>query len=289
MATLKLSTVMAHSSQRYELGLDEQVTVGAIAQALSHHDPALMCSTLELGRLVQPERRLQDMDVQNGDRLVILTKPPRYAELPGGPRPGDSILVFSLRDFVMRSHGQTSLLLGKYDPARPVKPDIDLHNFISPPSLEVLPHECLRFDFDSEYHQWHVQRLGAARVMVDEYELGAEPIPVTGKCRLRFFHPASVRPLGEISLKVEAVAAGDSRAYLQPGENAVTVYVGAETASQTLNVSENLSFERIVKGLAAYNRVALTAYTRLCWLRLLNPETPLYALGGDTLYAARRV
>ena len=55
-----------------------------------------------------------------------------------------------------------------------------------------------------------------------------------------------------------------------------------------LNLSDNLSFERIVKALAAYNRVTLTAYYQLYWLRLLNPDTPLLYLGSNMLYAAHR-
>lgn len=288
MLTIKLSTVMAHASQRYELQLNEWVSVGTIAEVLSQHDPSLMYGTLELARTVQPEERLQDMDVQNGDRLVILTKPPRYAELPGGPRPGDPILVFSLHDFAIRSRGQTRLLMGKYDPARSIKPDIDLHNFIAPPSLDSLPDECLSFEFDTTHRQWYVRRVGAVRVMVDEFELGVQPIPVSGSNRLRFFHPTATRPIGEIGLQIESVRADTNRAYLEAGDTPITVFVGAETDRQMLNLSDNLSFERIVKALAAYNRVTLTAYYRLYWLRLLNPDTPLLYLGSNMLYAANR-
>jgi hypothetical protein len=130
--------------------------------------------------------------------------------------------------------------------------------------------------------------LGTARVMVDEFELGSQPIPITGNNRLRFFHPATVRPVGEICLDIQAVNADDERTYLEAGEFPVTVYVGVETSGQTLNVSDNLSFERIVKALAAYNRAGTAAYYRLCLLRLLNPDTPLAYLGGNMLYAARR-
>src|SRR3712207_3066876 len=92
MASIKLSTVVVNASRRYDVTLSEQVTVGGIARYLSQHEAYVDATTLEIARPVLPAQRLQDLDIQVGDRLLIFTQPPSLADLPAALTPGDKTL-----------------------------------------------------------------------------------------------------------------------------------------------------------------------------------------------------
>ena len=138
MATIKLTTGMAHSSHHYVFHLGNRVTVGEIAQYLSQSEPHLAVNTLELARPVQGHQRLQDVDIQVGDRLVAFLQPAKRVELPKPPSPGDKILKFSLADLEIDSRGKTGILVGKPDESQEMMPDIDLRYFVAPESLVVV-------------------------------------------------------------------------------------------------------------------------------------------------------
>ncbi len=295
MASFRLSTTIVHSGHYYTLQLSEQVTVGETAQYLSQYESHLAVSTLEIARPVQISHRLQDIDIQTGDRLIVFIQPAKHAELPASLRPGDKTLKFSLGDSEISSRGKKGVLVGKPDESEQVMPDIDLRYFIPPEHLEFISRGCLWLNFDEADKTWYVSRMGQTRVMIDEFELGADKIPLNDDQWLRFYRgtddprQSANRPIGELRLTVEEVQSHDGIINFEPGNQRLNVQVGSERESQTLNVSENLRIGQVATSLALYNDIPLTPEARLFLARLLPPDAKIQTLklGKDEfLYTA---
>jgi hypothetical protein len=296
MASIKLSTVVVNASRRYDVQLNEQVTVGGIARYLSQHEAYVDATTLEMARPVLPAQRLQDLDIQVGDRLLIFTQPPQLTDLPAALTPGDKTLKFSLGDIEISSRGKKSLLVGKPDEAREIFPDIDLRNFISPTLLGFVSRECLRVEFDEQSKLWYAEKIGQTRLMIDDFELSDEKVALDGERWLRFYrasddpkHP-DCRPVGVIHVQVEEMQSRPDVSYFRSGSRHLAMCVGTERESHTLNASESLTLGRVVAGLAAYNKTVLSPSYRLFLMRLVSPNTPIqsFNLGSDGfLYAPR--
>lgn len=294
MATIRLPTQMAHSRHQYVLTLNEQVTVGRLARYLSQQEAYVDASTLEIARPVQPTQHIQDVDINPGDRLVIFTSDADKAELAAPLRPGDKLVKFAVGDVVVASRGKKSLLIGKPDGAREAAVDIDLRNFISPRSLNFISRECLRIDYEDRNKTWFATKVGRTRVLLDEYEIGSDKVPLGDHAMMRFYRanddPRSVRPLGEIRVIVETVQSRDDIIYLEQGKQFLNLQVGVPRESAALNVSENVTFGQIVTSLSAYHHMGIPQEMSLYLLRLLAPETRVSALtlGQDEfLYASR--
>lgn len=294
MATIRLPTQMVHSRHQYVLTLNEQVTVGRLARYLSQQEAYVDASTLEIARQVQPSQHIQDVDINPGDRLIICTSAPEQAELPAPLRPGDKVVKFAVGDVQVASRGKKSLLIGKPDGAREAAVDIDLRNFISPKSLNYISRECLRIDYDERNKTWFATKVGRTRVLLDEYEIGSDRVPLGDHSTMRFYRanddPRSVRALGEIRVMVETVQSRDDILYLEQGNQFVNLQVGVPRESAALNVSENVVLGQIVTGLATYHRIGIPQEFSLYLLRLLPPERRIdsLTLGPDEfLYASR--
>lgn len=294
MATIRLPAQMVHSRQQYDVTLKETVTVGRLARYLSQQEAYVEASTLELARPVQPQQRIQDVDVQPGDRLVIFTSDAERAELAAPLRQGDKLVKFAVGDTIVASRGKKSLLIGKPDGPRETAVDIDLRNFISPKSLNFISRECLRLDYDERNKTWYATKIGRTRVMVEEYELGNEKVPLGDYTMLRFYRanddPRTTRPLGEIRAMVETVQSRDDIIYLESGNRLLPVQVGVARESVALNVSENVTLGQIITSLSAYQRSGIPQNPSLYMLRLLAPETAVgeLKLGQDEfLYTTR--
>lgn len=294
MATIRLATQIVHARQQYVLTLNEHVTVGRLARYLSQQEAYVDASTLEIARPVLPTQRIQDVDVQPGDRLMIFTGDAENAELAAPLRQGDKLVKFAVGDVLVASRGKKSLLIGKPDGPRETAVDIDLRNFISPRSLNFISRECLRLDYDERNKTWFATKIGRTRVLMDEYEIGADRVPLGDHATLRFYRanddPRTTRPLGEIRAMVEMVQSRDDIIYVEQGSKFVNVQVGVPRESVALNVSENVSLAQIVTGIAAYRRTGIPQNVVLYMLRLLAPETRVgsITLGQDEfLYTSR--
>lgn len=294
MATIRLPTQMVHARQQYALTLNESVTAGRLARYLSQQEAYVDASTLEVARPVLPTQRIQDVDVQPGDRLVIFTGDADNAELAAPLRPGDKLVKFAVGDVIVASRGKKSLLIGKPDGPRETAVDIDLRNFISPKSLNFISRECLRLDYDERNKTWFANKVGRTRVLLDEYEIGADKVPLGDHVMLRFYRanddPRTTRPLGEIRAMVETVESRDDILYIEQGSHFVNMQVGVPRESVALNVSENVLLAQIVTGLAAFHRAGIPQNATLYLLRLLAPETRVgeITLGQDEfLYTSR--
>jgi len=293
MPTLKLPAVMAQASQHYRAQLNGQVRVGEVARYLAQYEARIESSTLEIARPVQVSQRLQDIDMRPGDRLVVFSGTPRPAELPAPLRPGDKMLKFRLGDFEMNSRGKKALLLGKADESQGSIPDVDLRYFFPARNLEFISRNCLTLTFDEARRAWLALKTGQTRVTLDELELGAHPVTLNDEQWLRFYRanddPAGGKPIGEIRLTIETVAAGEAIPGLPQGNYPLEVRVGLEKETQLLKASDNIRLGQIVSSLAVHNRAALNTEIQAYVMRLASPEARLGTLGlgtGEFLYAA---
>lgn len=295
MATLKLSTVMVYSGHDYTFHLGDRVTVGEIAQYLSQYEPHLSLTTLEIAHPVQRDQRLQDIDIQMGDRLISFMQPVKHVDLPSPVTPGDKVLRFALGDLVIKSRGKKGILVGRPDETQQIIPDIDLGYFVAPESLEHISRGCLWLSFDEYNRAWYASKLGQTRVMVDEFELGTDKLPLNDTQWLRFYRPSDnpkdkkTRPLGTLQLSVEEAQAPDDIHAFEPGNWRLNVHVGLESDGQTVRASEGLRVEQVLEHLARYNDTTLPAEAQLYLARLVSPEVRMHTLdmGYDAvLYAS---
>lgn len=291
---MRVSAKLVRQQQSYILNLGDSMRVGNLARYLSQQEAYIDTSTLELARPVQATQRLQDVDIQAGDRLIICTAKPTQAELPAPLNPGDKIIRLIMGDVEVSSRGKKMLTIGKPDTNRDV--DIDLRNFISPKQLNYVSRDTMRLEFDERSKTWYAARTGRTRLLINEYELTADRIPLGDLSLLKVYraneepsNPA-FRPLVEIKLVTETVQSRDDIIYLEAGDRPFRIQVGVERESASLNVSENVPFGQIVTGLAAHLNMGMNTDYDMYILRLIPPITRLEAiqLGNDEfLYAAR--
>jgi hypothetical protein len=292
---MKLSTVVVSSRKRYAIPMGDTNTVGRLARYLSQQEAFVDASTLEIARALSPTQKLQDIDLQAGDRLAVFTAPAERGTLTEPLNPGDKVLTFSVGSVEISSRGKKSLVIGKPDVNRESNIDIDLRSLVSPKTLGFISRETLRLDFDDRNKTWFASRLGKTRVLIDELEVGDKRVPISDVAVLRLYRAGddpknpAVPPLAQIQITAEAVQSSDDIVYLDPGSKALNVHVGDEPGKRVLNVSENVPFGQIVTALTQH--LGLTTNSAAAYLlRLVPPATPVNTLemGQDEfLYAAR--
>lgn len=103
---MRVSAKLVRQQQSYILNLGDSMRVGNLARYLSQQEAYIDTSTLELARPVQATQRLQDVDIQAGDRLIICTAKPTQAELPAPLNPGDKIIRLIMGDVEVSSRGK---------------------------------------------------------------------------------------------------------------------------------------------------------------------------------------
>jgi hypothetical protein len=295
--TTRVPASLVTSSFSYSLQLAGRVSVGEIASYFSRYEPYVSATTLEIALPVKASQRLQEVDFGSGDRLVMFTGLPQQVDLPRRLNPGDKILRFRRGDFEITSHGKKGVLLGRGDMHR--QPDIDLRHFIEPGLMEFIAPDCVWLQFDDTARSWFISRPGYTRVLIDEYELSATPLPLEGRRKVRFFPPAGTRDfpadrmIGELTLVVEDIRGDESEPSLESGGYRLRVMIGTERDSQTLRASYNLIMGQMITSLAAYYGAPLGADTRLYRLRPVQPGSQIQALNIAPdemfLYATRQL
>lgn len=291
---MRLSTQLVNTRQSYALNLGERVTVGKLARYLSQQEAFIDVSTLEIARPVGPTQRLQDVDLQAGDRLAIFVSAPQPGELTAPLNPGDKVARFVVGDVVITSRGKKSLQVGKPDPQRDV--DIDLRNLVSPRAIGFISRETMRLDFDDRSKVWYAARTGKTRVLINEFELGTERVPLSDVTTMRLYRAGdeptnpAFQPLAVIRIEMETVQNREDIVYLDQGAVRTPIQIGVGKDRLTLNVSENVPLGQVAGSLLSYHKLNPATEYQICLLRLIPPATPLgaVALGQDEfLYAAR--
>ncbi|MDX2161452.1 MAG: hypothetical protein SF162_09025 [bacterium] len=299
MTPLRIAAAIVPALELHRLYLAPGTTMRAAAAHLNEtvrtSDPA---HTLEWARPVMPAHRLEELDLIGGDRLLIVRQPPALFGTGAldGPLPGAGAVTVAGGGLAVQGGGKPRLILGKADPYRAFVPDIDLSPFIAPTQIDYLSRVCALLEFVPLAvggGRWHMSKAGVTRVLLDDFEIGAEPIPVEGQHRLRLFRAADdpqrgENAFGEMVIRVEAAAGGKTPVFI-PGERPTVIGVGRERVGGRINADPTVSAAELTAHAAAFHRVVLPPETDVYRLRLLSPNETLggLALGGeDFLYYA---
>jgi hypothetical protein len=291
---MRLSTQLVGARQSFALNLGERVTVGKLARYLSQQEAGIDMSTLEFARMVGANQHVQDIDLQAGDRLAVFTAPPQPGELTQPLNPGDKVAKFSVGDVVITSRGKKSLQIGKPDSQRDV--DIDLRNLVSPRAIGFISRDTMRLDFDDRAKTWYASRTGKTRVLINEFELGTERVPLSDVTTLRLYRagdePTSpaFQPLAVIRIEMETVQNREDIIFLDTGPVRTPIQIGVGKERLTLNVSENVPLGQVAGSLLTYHKLNPATEYQIYLLRLIPPATLLNTLGfgqDDMLYASR--
>lgn len=292
--TIRLSTALVQSSRHYQLRTSEQTNIQAVLNFLSTQEARLDATTLELVRPVASNQRIQEINLQAGDRLLIFIQAAHPVEIPPPLKLGDRLLHFSAPQFAAHSSGKKSLIVGKADPTLQGLPDIDLQQFIPTQHLPMISPQCLWLNFDERARVWYVSRIGHTRILLDELELSTAQVALNSTHSLRFYPPDNSAaplygpPLAELQVQVELVQVAQHIQQIPPGDFLLNLRVGMEHETQLIRASENITFDQIARSLAQYNSLTLTPASSLCIARLVSPQATMQALGLGTeafLYA----
>jgi hypothetical protein len=175
-------------------------------------------------------------------------------------------------------------------------PDVDIRNFVIPDLLEYVSRGCLWLNFDDVQKVWYATRLGETRIVIDEFEIGAEKIAIPNDCVMRFYrrqdNPRLTEPIGMMRIQVRDIESEKELVSVKEGNYPVRVHVGTERLGQMLNASENIPIGQIVTSLAIYTQVPMTETMQVYLLRLIAPATSLNdlrMLDEEFLYVSLRL
>lgn len=280
MVKFEIATVYA--SHNYQLHLSQQTQIRQIARYLTDHETHIHTKTLEIASPVSSEGQVLDVGVQPGDRLLIFTQQTRFIELPAPLRPGDKVLKFASGDFEMRAHSKRDLLIGKPDENRQMIPDIDLRYFIASDHIDYISRQCLMLSFDPQTQLWYTTRAGQTRIIINEFELNDERIPLNDHQVLRFYRgsddPLHDSPIGEVSITLEAANVEQNSSYFSIGEREIPVCIGSEHHRQGVRVSEAVPIRQVIRRVLEYQSRTLTPMISVYRVRMLPPGMALQDL-----------
>jgi hypothetical protein len=295
---MNLNATLVELSLSYSLQLAGKLTMGDIAAHFARREPHVSGSTLEVAMPARNAQHLQELDWRSGDRLAVFTQPARANDAQTTLKPGDKFVRLRRGDFEITSQGKKGLLLGRPDDTGEATPDVDLRYFVAPGMMDYISRACLWLQYDESNRIWYISRPGQTRVMIDEFELGTQRLPIEGSRHLRFYPPPDTRDfptdrlIGEMLMQVDEVQKGEERETLPSGNYRLRVQVGTEREMMRLNASGNVTLRQLAEGLASQHGIAFNATMPLYLLRLVHPDLTVQELSpgaGMFLYAARQI
>lgn len=264
-----------------------------VAAALSADEVgrAIRAHVLELATPLAMADRIGACGLMPGDRVGILVKEPRPGPFPTAVMTGGREVHITIGSTAIHSQGKPSLIAGVPDPASQVTPDIDLRLGALGSRVALLPDQCAAFIFDHRSGQWYLAPTGGARVLLDDYSIGHEPLPLSGQHSVRFFTPlddvATQPAVAQLRVAVERPADGETLRFAS-GPVEIHVRFGVEIGPYTLRASDNVRVGQLADGLARQAEIALEESAQVIRLRLAKPElTAGELLPGEALYAPR--
>ncbi|MBN8634085.1 MAG: hypothetical protein J0M07_02090 [Anaerolineae bacterium] len=290
MSVLKFTAAVVSTSSSYTVTTASAAGVEHIAAALAQREPRLVTGMLELARPVVAQQCLQDVDFKAGDRLVVLTQTTRAATFTP-LRPGDKRVRVLLAGTEWHTHGQQPMLIGKSDNQRQNLPDIDLRAVVSERTLDYISRRCVQIQFDERAQVWTAAKIGQTRVLLDDLEVGMQPVALSARHRLRLYrtqdNPALSLPLIELQLIAETVEAAGR--VLPDGTFPVRVLLGTEQEQRTLRASSTLPLGQIGLSLIQYFQPTPITDMQLYIAHIIPPQTAVASMKpNETLYAALR-
>lgn len=277
----KFTAVLIADARLAQASVSATLTVAEAARLLS-------ASGLEIATPVAMGDRLAGFDLAAGDRISVLTAAPQSGDFPSPVRTGGREVSIYLGEREISTAGRPALTIGVPDPSDLPLPDLDLREAGRGGRVNLLPGRCVTLLFDPRLSQWYVALTGGARVLVDDYELTKQPLPVSAAHTLRFYTPLddpTIQPaLAELRIVVQAPQAVGT-ATLPPGPALLSVYFGTETGPFILRASDNVRAGQIAAGLAKQSVVELRDGAQVARLRLAAPELRITdLLPGEHLY-----
>ncbi len=290
MSVLKFTAAVVSTSASYTVTTASAAAVEQIAAALAQRENRLVTGMLELARPVTAQQCLQDVDFRAGDRLIVLTQITRAATFTP-LRPGDKRIRVQIAGAEWHTHGQQALLIGKSDNQRQNVPDVDLREILSEPTLDYISRRCVQVLFDERAQVWTVAKVGQTRVLLDDLEVGTQPVILSARHRLRLYrtqdNPGSSLPLSELQVVAETVEAAGR--VLPDGTFPVRVLLGTEQEQRTLRASSTLPLGQIGLSLIQYFQPTPMTDMQLYIAHIIPPQTSVASLKpSETLYAALR-
>ena len=258
--TRQLPTTIITTSYAYTARLHRSVTVGALAQYVSQLEANVNAGTLEIARALPLDMRVQAINMQAGDRLLIANDPIKTSNLALPPRAGEQFVRIEAGAMDVRLRGKRNITVGWSDKNHLAVPDVDLRGLVTPETLPYLAQDCLRIKLEKD--TWYAQRMGDTRIMIDELDLMTLPVPLNPNQRVRLYSSEHSRgrayPLVEFNLSLETIDAQEAVAPLPSGDMLVSVQPGIEGQTRFLNASERLTLRQIIAALAQYDSLALS-------------------------------
>lgn len=280
----KFPAVIIVSAEEARANVAPALSAGEVGRVLRAH-------ALELATPLAMADRIGACGLMPGDRVGIMVKEPRPGPFPIAVMTGGREVHITIGSTSVHSQGKPTLMAGVPDPSSPVVPDIDLRMGALGSRVALLPDQCAAFMFDSRSGQWYLVPTGGARLMLDDYSIGQEPLPLSGQHTVRFFTPlddVTTQPaVAQLHVAVEQPAAGDTPRFA-PGPVEVRVRFGVEIGPYTLRASDNVRVGQLADGLARQAAIVLEDTAQVMRLRLTKPELQAgELLPGEALYAPR--
>lgn len=288
---LRVSAVQAIASQMVAASLHEGLTLKDVAAYLARTEAVNNAGTLELAFLLRPAMRIRETTLMTGDRILLEMKRPQ--PLPSPTNFVEPQLRFRGGTYETISGSRTGLLVGVANADMEAVPDIDLRYFVSPSAVDFLSRGCVWMQYVPQEQRWYASKIGQTRIMLDEYELHTEKLPVDRSLTLRLFPPhgsflPSHRPLGELHIDIVKDPARPQNT-LPTGSARTRIVLGVEKLLGTLNLSDSLTVETVRDQLSAHFHTSPSG-VNVYGLRLLPPQTTLAALIAEResfLYMSR--
>lgn len=269
---------------------DTRFAQASVSPTLTAGDAALLLRTggLEIATPVAMGDRLGGFGLAPGDRLGVFTAAAQPGDFPAPVRTGGREVTVSIGGREISTGGRPVLTMGVPDPSDLPLPDIDLRDSGGGSRVNLLPGRCATLLFDPRLGQWYAALTGGARVIIDDYELTQQPLPVNTAHTLRFYtpldDPASQPALASVRIVVSAPQTIGA-AILPPGPVLLSVLFGTEAGPYTMRASDNVRAGQVASGLAKQTEMELLEGAQVARLRLAGANLRITdLLPGETLY-----
>ena len=278
---LKFSAILISNTRLAQASVSPTLNVGDAARLLH-------TGGLEIATPVAMGDRLGGFGLAPGDRLGVFTAAPQPGDFPAPVRTGGREVTVYIGGREISTGGRPALTMGVPDPSDLPLPDIDLRDSGGGSRVNLLPGRCVTLLFDPRLGQWYAALTGGARVIIDDYELTKQPLPVNTAHTLRFYTPLddpSIQPaLASVRIVVSAPKITGA-AILPPGPVLLSVLFGPETGPFTMRASDNVRVGQVASGLSKQTELELLDGAQVARLRLAGQTLRITdLLPGEMLY-----
>lgn len=279
--TRQLPTTIVTTSYAYTAHLHRSVAVGSLARYLTQVEANVRAGTLEIAHVLPLDMRVEAINMQRGDRLLIANDPIKTSALALPPRAGEQILHLEAGALSIQIPRKQTITIG-WSNSQSKVPDIDLRDFVGSEQLQSISQDCMHIYLEKD--GWYARRTGDTRIVIDELELLHAPVPLNQSQRIRLYsaHHKHNRafPIVELHLSIQTLEAKESIAPMPSGSMPIAVHPGVESTTHLLRASERLTLRQIVAALAQKENLAL-GNASVYLARILPPDISLHRVVNE--------